>query len=61
MCGKCEHWVTGVLGLFVLVMPFLTLDAGLQKNLMIASGLVIAVMSFLPELKKRKMASKPAV
>ena len=41
-----QSWVSGILGLWVVLMPFLGLSQGLHRNLMIVSGVVIAILGF---------------
>lgn len=57
MCGKCENWIIGVLGLFVSAMPFLGFDPNLHKILMVVTGLVIAALGFWGALTGLKKAA----
>lgn len=60
MCGKCENWIVGVLGLLIAVWPFLSpalgFDANLQKWGVVVGGLVIAVFAFWKEFGKKQAA-----
>lgn len=40
-----KHWVNGVLGLWIVAMPYLQLG-NQHANLMVVTGLVIAALSF---------------
>lgn len=49
-----QNWVNGVLGLWIILMPFLGFGPGLQRMLMIISGIVIAVLAFWSASTKPK-------
>ena len=49
-----QNWVNGVLGLWIILMPFLGLDPSLHKYLMIATGLVVAVLAFWTAMAEGK-------
>ncbi|MDP3762841.1 MAG: hypothetical protein Q8Q97_02105 [bacterium] len=41
-----QNWLNGILGLWIILMPFLGLTAGMHRTLMIVTGVVIAVLGF---------------
>ncbi|MEK7162343.1 MAG: hypothetical protein AAB730_00610 [Patescibacteria group bacterium] len=41
-----QNWLLGILGLWVILMPFLALPSGLHRTLMIVTGIVVAVLGF---------------
>ena len=49
-----KHWVTGVLGLWVIIMPYLGFTANAHQILMVVSGIVIAVLSFWAASESRE-------
>ena len=51
-----QNWVNGILGLWVILMPFLGFGPYL-RTLMIVSGIVIAVLAFWSASMKGKPSS----
>ncbi|MDP3762964.1 MAG: SPW repeat protein [bacterium] len=49
-----KHWVNGVLGLWVIIMPYLGFTATAHQILMVVAGIVIAVLSFWAASDGRK-------
>ncbi len=41
-----QNWLSGILGLWVILMPFLNLPENLPRTLTIVTGVVIAVLGF---------------
>ena len=52
-----QNWVNGVLGLWVILMPFLALPPSSHKWLMVLSGVVIAVLAFWTAVGEGKSSS----
>ncbi|MBI2609894.1 hypothetical protein HYW53_01830 [Candidatus Giovannonibacteria bacterium] len=40
-----QNWVTGILGLWVILIPFLGMEP-IRQNVLIVTGVVIAVLGF---------------
>jgi hypothetical protein len=53
-----QHWVNGILGLLVVVLPFLGLDAVTMTWTLAVTGIVIAILGFwgAGELSSHKLA-----
>ena len=49
-----KHWTNGVLGLWVIIMPYLGFTATAHKTLMVVSGIAIAVLSFWAASESRE-------
>lgn len=41
-----KHWTNGVLGLWIIIMPYLGFTNGVHQMLMVISGVAIAVLAF---------------
>ena len=52
--GAWQDWTNGVLGLWIILLPFLGFGVDLQRMLLIISGIVIAVLAFWSASMKRK-------
>jgi len=52
-----QDWINGVLGLWVILMPFLGFDPGLGKTLTIVTGVVIAVLGFWAAMAASKSST----
>jgi len=46
MFNMWQNWLVGILGLWVILMPFLSLPSGLARTLTIVTGIVVAVLGF---------------
>ncbi|MEK7599021.1 MAG: hypothetical protein AAB474_01020 [Patescibacteria group bacterium] len=49
-----QDWVNGIVGVWIILMPFLGFDPGLHQTLMIISGIVVAVLGFWSAMGKSK-------
>ncbi len=41
-----QNWLSGILGLWVILMPFLGLSENLARTVLIVTGVLIAVLGF---------------
>jgi len=46
------NWILGILGIWIVVEPFLPFSVSVSKWLLVLSGLVIAVLAFWPKGKE---------
>lgn len=55
-----RNWINGILGLWIILMPFLGFPPGAHRTLMILSGLVVAILAFWSAMGEGKSAAGPS-
>ncbi|QQG46502.1 MAG: hypothetical protein HYY55_01505 [Candidatus Niyogibacteria bacterium] len=53
-----QNWINGVLGLWVILMPFLGLTPSAHRSLMVVTGIVIAILAFWSAMAGGKSAGQ---
>jgi hypothetical protein len=53
-----QNWVSGIIGLFIVLTPFLNFSLSLERTVLMVSGVVVAILSFWASAEKNKSCPK---
>lgn len=53
------QWVNGLLGIWIIIVPFLSMSPGALRSTLVISGIVIAILGFAGRASSSSVSHRP--